>query len=307
MPRAVQFVMLALLAASTAACSNKSPTAPATTTPDTRVIELGGSLAFGSISVGSSLDRTLIIRNTGTSTLTVGSIQVSTPPGAADFAMDWTTGLIPAGASQNVTVRLTATAVKSYDGTLTVVANQTGGANTSAITGAGTAAPIPLKTTFEAGTYGVNVDIAAGRYFATPDFTCTWYRLSGLGGKVADIIVEDFVGDRVGQWIADIAPSDAYFKTNEACGRWTKDAPVRGLETTITAGMWLVGTQVAPGTYHANVAAGCYWERLSGFGSKGTEELIASNFANAAGTQTVEIKSTDVGFRTTSECGTWSP
>ena len=44
------------------------------TTDQTRIISLSGNLAFGSVNVGSSAQRTLTISNTGNSTLTVSSI-----------------------------------------------------------------------------------------------------------------------------------------------------------------------------------------------------------------------------------------
>jgi len=136
---------------------------------------------------------------------------------------------------------------------------------------------------------------------------CNLKRLSGLGGTPADVIMWEFLGDKVDQWIVDIARTDADFQTDAACGTWTKDGPVRGLESNITAGIWLVGSQVSPGRYTSSVWSGCYWERLRGFGSKGTEEIIANNFIEADSPQIVDIKAGDVGFRTSSECGTWIP
>jgi len=311
MPRSFRLLVLCILVVSIGACSS-TPTSPGPPGV-TRIIGLDGSLAFGSIDIGSSVDRTLTIANSGTSTLTVSGIAVSTAPGVAGFTVSWTSGTIAAGASQSVTVRLTPTEAMNYNGTLTVAANQTSGTNTSAITGTGTTPGTPAeppsapKTTFGAGTYSVGTEIAAGRYFSAPDFGCSWERLSGLGDTVAEIIASEFIGDSPGQWIVDVTPSDRYFRSTSACGTWVKDSPRRGTEPTITAGIWLVGAQVTVGAYRSTVASGCYWERLRGFGSKGTDEIIDSKFIATSGSQSIEIQAGDVGFRTNSDCGTWVP
>ncbi|MBE0540964.1 MAG: choice-of-anchor D domain-containing protein [Verrucomicrobia bacterium] len=97
-----------------------------TITP-TCIISLSGDLAFGSVVVGSSAQRTLTIANTGNSTMTVSSI--SYPSG---FSGNWSSGTIAAGGSQNVTVTFSPGAATSYGGTVTVNANQTSGGNTMA-------------------------------------------------------------------------------------------------------------------------------------------------------------------------------
>ncbi|MBE0544432.1 MAG: choice-of-anchor D domain-containing protein, partial [Verrucomicrobia bacterium] len=102
-----------------------------TITP-TRVISLSGDLVFGSVVVGSSAQRTLTIANTGNSTLTVSSI--SYPSG---FGGNWSSGTIPAGGSQNVTVTFSPSAATGYDGTVTVNSDKTSGVNTIAASGLG--------------------------------------------------------------------------------------------------------------------------------------------------------------------------
>ena len=103
-----------------------------TITP-TRIISLSGDLAFGSVVVGSSAQRTLTIANNGNSTLTVSSI--SYPSG---FSGNWSSGTIPAGGSQNVTVTFSPSSAISYGGTVTVNSDKTSGANTIAASGTGT-------------------------------------------------------------------------------------------------------------------------------------------------------------------------
>ncbi len=72
--------------------------------------------------------------------------------------------------------------------------------------------------------------------------------------------------------------------------------------------MWLVGSQVSPGTYRADSAvAGCYWKRVSNFtGSPLADTIIANEFLSSSGPQIVTIASTDAGFSGNALCGTWT-
>ena len=100
----------------------------------TRVIELSGNLAFGNVTVGQTANATLTIRNSGNSPLTVTGM--TAPPGGV-YTASWTKGVILPGVSQLVTVFFTPTAAQSYNGTLTVIGDQTSGVNTIAISGTG--------------------------------------------------------------------------------------------------------------------------------------------------------------------------
>lgn len=72
------------------------------------------------------------------------------------------------------------------------------------------------------------------------------------------------------------------------------------LATTFGDGTYAVGGHIAAGTYRASTGAGCYWERLSGFGGR-FEEIVANDYE---GSTVVTIGSGDRGFRTDG-CGTW--
>jgi len=91
----------------------------------TRIINLSGTLAFGSVKVGSTTTKTLTIRNTGNSTLTVNSI---TYP-SAEFISNWN-GTIEPGASQDVIVTFMPKAVKTYNSTVKVNSDKTSGTDT---------------------------------------------------------------------------------------------------------------------------------------------------------------------------------
>lgn len=98
----------------------------------TRFMSLSGNLAFGNVTVGSSAQRTLTIANNGNSTLTVSDI--SYPSG---FSGNWS-GAIAASGSQPVTVTFSPTSASSYNGTVTVTSDKTGGTNINTISGTGT-------------------------------------------------------------------------------------------------------------------------------------------------------------------------
>jgi hypothetical protein len=184
-------------------------------------------------------------------------------------------------------------------------------------TGAFTAAPVysetgspiissggpPPPVTFGTGVYLVGKDIPAGRYYTVPANGCYWERLSGLGGTLAEIIANDSISD-YRQAIVDIKASDLAFSTNAGCGTWFS-TPRLGFQAVIPSGTWLVGAQIAGGTYQVNASSGCYWERLRDF-TGSLSSIIANDYVSGAGPQLVSIAAGDVGFTTNSSCGTWT-
>lgn len=157
----------------------------------------------------------------------------------------------------------------------------------------------PTTTTlpgFEDGTLLVGSELAPGRW--TSGGNCYWERLSGVGGTFEEIITND---NPAGQAIVDIAATDAAFSSS-GCGHWNVYQPPSAPADTFTDGDWAVNEQIAPGTYRAEGATTCYWERASGFGHV-FEEIIAND--NPEGQPIVETGASDVRF-TSSGCGTWS-
>lgn len=165
--------------------------------------------------------------------------------------------------------------------------------------------PTSVRTQFGPGTYRIPTDIAAGRYYSDPGNGCHFQRLRGFGGTTADTIADVVVNFDAGQFIVDLLSTDAGFQTDANCGTWFT-TPRRGLLTTITPGVWIVGAQITPGTYRTDSSApACAWARVSNF--TGTaDSVIANAFVTTAGSQVVTIASTDAGFATNVECGTWS-
>jgi hypothetical protein len=120
-----------ILASIALAGCGSSPTAPSNPTP-TKAIRLEGNMAFGEIAVGATFDATLRVFSTGTQPLTVTGLS-----GPSAYTASWTSGTIPAGASQTITIRFSPTAATTYNGTLSVQSDSLSGTNSIAISGTG--------------------------------------------------------------------------------------------------------------------------------------------------------------------------
>ncbi len=127
---------------------------------------------------------------------------------------------------------------------------------------------------------------------------CYWTRLAGLSGELGDIIAN---GHETGPAIITIAQGDKAFESKR-CGLWSPDlsavttAPTQPFED----GTYLVGVDVAPGTWRSDSPDGCYWVRLKSFAGG-----MAGIIANAHGRGLVTIAPTDKGFQS-HRCGTWT-
>ena len=168
---------------------------------------------------------------------------------------------------------------------------------------------LPLVTPrapFGGGQFRVGEQVIAGRYFADPLQTgCYWERQRGFSGTLGDIIANKFVTYDGMQYIVDILTSDMAFKTDPKCGTWF-DSPRHGQQSSIPPGVWLVGSQIAPGTYQVTPSGSCYWERLRHFQHQGLTGVIANGFGASGKTQSVTIDASDIGFNTDANCGTWT-
>lgn len=88
-------------------------------------------------------------------------------------------------------------------------------------------------------------------------------------------------------------------------GTFAQAAETGAASLSFDSGLWLVGTDIQPGTYRATELDGCYWERLSGL--DGTiDSIIANDFIIDSGQAVVEISESDVAF-SSEGCGTWEP
>lgn len=103
-----------------------------------KVIQLSGSLDFGSVQVGNSIQSLLKIKNIGTITITVSSI---TYPSGFSGAYS---GTILPGVTKDIIVTFSPTSAVLFSGTVTVNSDASSGTNTISASGTGTAIPSPI-------------------------------------------------------------------------------------------------------------------------------------------------------------------
>ena len=110
-------------------------TVTATITVSGRILTILADLTFGSVPSGTTRSLTMRLGNSGGAPLTVTGITYPT-----NVSGDWAGGIIAPGTTQDVTVTFAPTAVTTYGGVVTILANQTSGQTTTPVTGTGTSA-----------------------------------------------------------------------------------------------------------------------------------------------------------------------
>ena len=153
---------------------------------------------------------------------------------------------------------------------------------------------------FKDGNYVVGTDIQPGTYRTRSSSSgCYYARLSGFGGSLDEILANENAN---GPAVITIAPTDKGFKSAR-CGTWTQDlSAITTSQTSFSDGIYIVGTDIQPGTYKSTGGSGCYYSRLSGF--TGTLDDILAN-ENTDGVAIVTIAGSDAGFKS-ARCGTWN-
>lgn len=167
-----------------------------------------------------------------------------------------------------------------------------------------TSEPTSGVATFGSGDLVVGSDVEPGTYRTrSAQSFCYWERLSGFGGTLDEIIAN---GTGAGYFTVTIAASDAGFNSS-GCGQWSADlsAVVDPAGPITDDGTYIVGTDIAPGTWQSEGGGGfgCYVARLSGFG--GTLDEVIANDLSTDGALVITVAATDIGFQT-SGCGTWT-
>lgn len=160
-------------------------------------------------------------------------------------------------------------------------------------------APTPFH--FGTGQRSVGTDLQAGTYRTRlASAACYWARLSGFGGTVNEILANE---NADGPTIVTILTTDKGFESTR-CAEWTVDLSAITKSTTdpFPEGTYLIGVDIAPGTWHNSGGAGCYWQRMSGF-TGSLNEIVANG--NVDGPVNVTLAATDKGFKST-RCGTWT-
>ncbi len=153
------------------------------------------------------------------------------------------------------------------------------------------------------GTFQVASQIQPGLYRSSSSDFGYWERLSGAGGTLDEILVNGLVN---GQVYVQIASTDAYFSTARM-DRWVPvDLSAPGPQATsfVGDGMFMVGVDIAPGTYQSTSLDSGYWGRLSG-ASGVLDDVLANDLTTTGDQAIVTIEPTDKFF-TTSGMGTWT-
>lgn len=162
------------------------------------------------------------------------------------------------------------------------------------------AAPAPENRQFKDGAYIVGSEIEPGTYRTRKASSgCYFARLKGFSGSVGDIIANESIS---GPAVITILATDKGFESRN-CGTWSRDlSAISESKTTINNGIFIVDTDIEPGTYRSVETKGCYYSRLRGFNAT-PGEIIANNIVDTSAI--VTIVPSDVGFRS-SNCGTWT-
>ncbi len=172
---------------------------------------MSGTLAFGRTQVGKTVTAALRIANNGSGLLTVSGLTM--PSG---YSANWTSGTIAAGRSQDVGITFAPAAAQGYDGTLTVIADQTAGAATIGLSGTGLAPSANVPTLISPVNGAVLPNSAPGN---RPVWTFTWSAVAGTltyhlyvrhaGATLPAVDVSGIAATTYGyQTIGDITPEN---------------------------------------------------------------------------------------------------
>ena len=206
--------LVALFAAiCVSACGGSSPTTPSTpANATTRIIGVSGDLAFGSVNLGSTAERTFTISNGGNTLLTFTGILGAGGTSTAGYTVTPMSGTVAAGATQAVTVRFCPARAQSYATALTVIGDQTGGEAVINVSGTGTGTnDTPLFTKSGTGNMAFDMPTSVDRIHITADYSGLLSTFSVyIGGS---LIVSEQLGT------SDLAYAGAHFeKTYPAAG-----------------------------------------------------------------------------------------
>lgn len=168
--------------------------------------------------------------------------------------------------------------------------------------------PVPAKPAtaptaegaFGPGTKQIPTDVKPGTYRGAGGSGCYWERLKGLSGETRDIIANN---NAAGPVVVTIEPTDKAFNSSR-CGAFSPLGPAIRADQNAPFGdgTYVVGLDIAPGTWRTDGREGCYWERIRDFSGE-PKAVIAND--NAQGSVAVTIASTDRGFAA-ERCGTWT-
>ncbi len=119
-------------------------------------IQTTGSVAFGDVAIGSSVDNAFEIKNVGSQDLVVTSVDYPT-----GFSGENYLGTLASGQTKVITVTFTPLDTKSYLEQIEVISNAATGNNTVAVTGNGLGAKVKLPSTVDFGNVFIDSIAAA--------------------------------------------------------------------------------------------------------------------------------------------------
>ena len=153
--------------------------------------------------------------------------------------------------------------------------------------------------TFGDGQHVVGSEIKPGTYRTREGSSgCYWAREKDFEGGVDSLLANDNTDFPA---VVTIMKTDKGFESTD-CGTWTTDlSAITSSRTRFGDGIYIVGTDMIPGTYKSSGHTGCYWERMSNF-TGGLNGTLAND--NTDSSAVVTIRATDKGFKS-SDCGSW--
>jgi hypothetical protein len=158
-----------------------------------QTILLSGNLAFGEVPVETAKSATLTISNTGNNPLQVQSINVP-----ESFSVDWSSGAISPGASQNVSVTFLPLNNITYGGSLTVISDATAGVSTIPVSGIGRISGSPKITLTGILSFGsITVGTSVSAIF----------RISNTGEQPLTISQVNYPPGFAGDWPGGVIPA----------------------------------------------------------------------------------------------------
>lgn len=171
---------------------------------------------------------------------------------------------------------------------------------TASSSGSSSAAPTSRFASFGDGDHAVGSDVQPGTYRTRSGSSgCYFARLKGFGGTLDEVIANENTNAPA---VVTIATTDKGFQSAR-CAKWTQDlSAITTSQTSFGDGDFIVGTDIAPGTYRNSGQQGCYYSRLRGFGHT-LEDVISNDNTNAPAI--VTIAASDKGFEA-ARCGTWT-
>jgi Protein of unknown function (DUF1573)/Papain family cysteine protease len=105
---------------------------PTSATPNAKIINLTGNLAFGEVKTGTTLTLPFTITNIGNTDLTITNATAS-----LGYTLNYTNGTIPANETKVVSVSFTPTTTQAYNGVIKIISNANAGIDSLVVTGMG--------------------------------------------------------------------------------------------------------------------------------------------------------------------------